>query len=200
MVDEHRALLANLLGARQGIFDWSNLKIAGLHAEGLEIVGANLHGAQLNQCRLRAMALSRCNFDACLMAECDFERSNLERSSWAGAIVVRSRLGSTMMVDAILDRVLFIECDLRGADLSVQKLGSRATMIGARFVRCDLRETKWDGRMLSEVRISECKLHGVHGRVVLDATEIDGTDLSAKGDGSRVASATELLAAWKLCG
>ncbi len=176
--------------------DLSEADLAGFDLHDLELPGSRMWGARIRKCRITATLLSRACFDECLMADCDFERSNLERSSWRRATVARARFVGTVFADAILDRAVFIECDFRGADLSAAKLGSRATNTGARFLRCDLRETRWDQRVLTGVRIEDCKMYGIHGGPTLDGTEIHGADLSVAGDGSLAATAGDVVRAW----
>jgi uncharacterized protein YjbI with pentapeptide repeats len=96
----------------------------------------------------------------------------------------------------LCDDALFVECDLRGADLSVVNTGPRATSVGVRFVRCDLRTTKWTARDLGNVTFLDCRMHGVMGTVLAAGVDIVRPDLSPNGDGSLIGSASDVANLW----
>ncbi|HUJ62875.1 MAG TPA: hypothetical protein VLX92_30440, partial [Kofleriaceae bacterium] len=89
----------------------------------------------------------------------------------------------------------FTDCDFRGADFSNVKdlLGSSFEAV---FVRCDLRDTRWQGRELHCVRFVDCKMAGVTGTPELASTAIERPDLSPAGDGSSIGSARDVLQLW----
>jgi uncharacterized protein YjbI with pentapeptide repeats len=82
--------------------------------------------------------------------------SDLTASSWHRASLSNSRLCHARLVDARLDRATFSDCSLRGADLSIARSPNVASLAGAQFVRCDLRNTRWDGRELAGATFADC--------------------------------------------
>lgn len=172
-------------------------KLVGVVARESNLAGAVLTATQLVECRFTASELSGGNFDDSVVDRCDLARANLARTSWCGARLVRSTLSGAVLVEARLDWAMFVDCDLRGADLAVAKRLELASSQRTCFVRCDLRETRWTGRMLASVRLIDCKLHGVHGAPRVDGIEIERPDLSPRGDGSELGSAADVLRAWR---
>lgn len=187
-IDVERAERTHLLLVDTGPLVARDLDLAGLDVRALDLSRIAMRGTRLADCRFAASVLAGGCFDECVMASCDFARSDFERSSWIRATVARTSLAGAVLRDAILDGAMFVECDLRGADLSLRRRGLTASMARARFVRCDLRDTNWADRVLSGVRIIDCKLHGVQGKPTLDTAEIQDADMSPHGDGSAVAS------------
>lgn len=101
--------------------------------------------------------LSRMTLDGVDLQRCVLDRASLQRSTWRGARVHECSLVGAMLVDTVLDEMVMVDCDLRCADLSVVKLGARATMRGLRLERCDLRASNWQGRDLGDVTLIDCK-------------------------------------------
>lgn len=190
------AQLAATIGSSDFLVDASDANLADVVLHAVSLSYGNFRNARLFQCSISASALIRTRFDGSIVVHSDFARSDLARSAWSRGAVARSRFTGAGFVDATLDRVVFTDCDLRGADLSAPNLGHRAGAEGVRFVRCDLRETCWTGRALRGARIVDCKMFGVHGSATLDGTEIHGCDLSAAGDGSLIVGASEVLRVW----
>lgn len=114
--------------------------------------------AQLAEWDLSRMDLERVDLRGCV-----FDRANLERAIWRRMRVHDCSFVGTSLVDVVLDEMVFVDCDLRGADLSVDKRGGFATMRRSRFERCDLRATNWRGRDLATVALTDCKLYGAFG-------------------------------------
>jgi uncharacterized protein YjbI with pentapeptide repeats len=96
-----------------------------------------------------------------------------------------------------LDRALFSACDMRAADLRRSEGGPPATTRGATFEDCDLRETSWDGRDLTEARFVRCKLGAMTGRPAsTSGVTILEPDSSLLGDGADIGDAARVLALW----
>jgi len=55
-----------------------------------------------------------------------------------------------------------------------------------------LRQTQWEGRELDEVELVDCKLAGARGKAQLVALAVERPDLSSGGDGSQIASASDV--------
>jgi uncharacterized protein YjbI with pentapeptide repeats len=111
---------------------------------------------------------------------------------WMGATVIGTDLGGAIMSDARLGDALFVECSFRGADLSCVNLGTRGTAIGAKFVRCDLRESVWARRELDGVSFVDCHVHGLRGAPNVQGLMIERLDLSPCADGSAIATAEDI--------
>jgi uncharacterized protein YjbI with pentapeptide repeats len=190
------AQLAAAVGSDDFLVDASDADLADVELHAVSLSYASFRNARLFQCSISASALVRARFDGCTVVRSDFARSDFARSVWSRGTVARSRFSGAAFVDATLDRVVFTDCDFRGADLSAPNLGHRAGSEGVRFVRCDLRDTGWVGRALRGARILDCKMHGVHGSATLEGAEIHGSDLSAAGDGSLIVGASDVLRIW----
>ncbi|HEY6175620.1 MAG TPA: pentapeptide repeat-containing protein, partial [Kofleriaceae bacterium] len=132
---------------------------------------------------------------ACL-ERCDLSRAHLAGTSWHRAELAHCVLRRAALTDARLDRAVFSDCDLRGADLAVVRSPHVAPLVGARFVRCDLRDTHWRGRELGGAVFVDCKLFGARGGPALAGVLIERPDLSRLGDGSRIATQSDVVADW----
>ncbi|MGN6108367.1 MAG: pentapeptide repeat-containing protein [Kofleriaceae bacterium] len=174
----------------------SGTRLRALRARGWRLRGVHLTRTHLENCDFGASALLDADFDASRVESCDFGRANLSSSSWSTARASRTSFAGAMMTDTRIDHMTFADCDLRGADFSVVNRGGLATATGALFLRCDLRETNWNARWLSSVRFVDCKLHGTFGRPVVGMIDIQRADLSPEGNGSRPASAGDVLRSW----
>jgi hypothetical protein len=141
-------------------------------------------------------SLAGSTFDGVVFEDCDLARANLERTRWRGARLVRCSFAGSVLVDAMLDDAVFIDCDLRGADLAAVHRVTLATSRRTEWVRCDLRESNWNRRLLAGTRFGRCSFYGVHGLPRLEALEIDHPDLSLAGDGSEIGRPHELVARW----
>jgi uncharacterized protein YjbI with pentapeptide repeats len=148
------------------------------------------------RCELEASSLATAVLTGATLDRCELGRANLEASSWHRTAVAHSQLVRATLIDARLDRAVFSECNLRGADLQIVRTPDVASLAGARFVRCDLRETNWRGRELGGATFVDCKLFGAHGAASLAGAVIERPDISLLGDGSKIAAPAEVAAAW----
>jgi len=152
---------------------------------------------EMEGCLLDDSVMTAACFDEASIVDCSFERSSLGRSSWYRANVVRSNFDGCALVDARLGRVMFSDCSFRGADLSVVHSTIPEGIVGASFLRCDLRGTNWNMRSVSGMRFVDCKFFGVRGApLYASIVDVDGPDVSALGDGSMVVSEDELRRRW----
>jgi uncharacterized protein YjbI with pentapeptide repeats len=157
--------------------------------------------ADARSSRWLGCALDRAGLAMAVLAEarlerCDLSRANLAGTSWHRAELTRCVLRRATLTDARLDRAVFSDCDLRGADLAIVRSPHVASLVGARFVRCDLRDTHWRGRALGGAVFVDCKLFGARGGPALAGVEIERPDLSRLGDGSRIATQNDVVADW----
>jgi len=149
------------------------------------------------RCDLEASSLAMAVFAGSTLDHCDLTRANLEGTSWHRAALSHCKLPRAGLLDARLDRAVFSDCNLRGVDLEIVRHPDVATLVGARFVRCDLRETNWGGRDLGGVAFIDCKLFGAHGAPQLAGAVIERADISILADGSRTALPSEVETGWR---
>jgi uncharacterized protein YjbI with pentapeptide repeats len=142
---------------------------------------------------LQSVALRGARLDGAILQDCDFWESDLAGTSWRDARVVRCAFQACALAGACLDDATFVDCVLFGSDLS----GVGATARGAQFIRCDLRRTAWQGRLLANTRFDRCQLHGIAGRPIVVSVEIERPDLTRAGDGSYVGTARDVLGMWR---
>ena len=200
-----------------GALDASHRRLVDLDLDGLELRRIVLHDATLTEVTARRARLDaadaratrwlRCQLDASSLASavlaggaldrCELARANLEATSWHRTEVSHCQLGRATLIDARLDHAAFTDCNLRGADLEIVRSPDVASLAGARFVRCDLRETNWSGRELGGAVFVDCKLFGAHGAPRLTGVVLERPDVSLLGDGSRVAAPGDVAAAWR---
>ena len=204
------------LGMR-GALDASHRRLVDLDLDDLELHHIVLHDATLTEitarrarldaadaratrwlrCRLDRSSLATAVFAGGALDRCDLVRANLEATSWHRAETSHCQLGRATLIDARLDHAAFTDCNLRGADLEIVRSPRVASLAGARFVRCDLRETNWSGRELGGATFVDCKLFGAHGAPRLNGVVIERPDISLLADGSRLAAPGEVAAAWR---
>lgn len=157
---------------------------------------ADATGSRWQRCRLDRAALAMAVLTDARLARCDLSRAGLAGTSWHRATLVHCALRRATLIDARLDRAVFTDCDLRGADLAIVRSPHVATLAGARFVRCDLRDTHWRGRELGGATFVDCKLFGARGGPALAGVVIERPDLSRLGDGSQIATQSDAVADW----
>jgi uncharacterized protein YjbI with pentapeptide repeats len=174
----HRAILTEV-SARRAVCD-----------------AADARSTRWLRCQLEASSLAMTVFSGSTLEHCDLSDANLEGASWHRATLSHCALPCATLVDARLDRAVFSDCRLRGANLEIARSPEVATLAGARFVRCDLRDTRWAGRELGGATFIDCKLFGAHGAVALTGVVIERPDLSRLGDGSQLATQSEVVARW----
>jgi uncharacterized protein YjbI with pentapeptide repeats len=132
-----------------------------------DCTAADARASRWLRCQLEGADLVMAVLAGAVVEDCDFSRARLAGTSWHRAKVSRCDLRGVSLVDARLDRALVTECDLRGADLAIARSLHVASLVGTRFVRCDLRETHWGGRELGGATFIECKLFGARGAPAL---------------------------------
>lgn len=203
-------------GPKAPAIDGEYANLADLDLDDLDLGRIQLHGASLTdvtarragcdaadasstrwlRCRLDGSSLAMAVFSGSTVEHCELSRANLEGTSWHRATLSHSSLRRALMIDARLDRTVFSDCSLRGADLEIVRSRDVATLAGARFVRCDLRDTNWAGRELGGATFVDCKLFGAHGVPVLAGVVIERPDLSLVADGSQIGTQNDVIAGW----
>jgi uncharacterized protein YjbI with pentapeptide repeats len=204
-------------GRRAAGIDAEHVSLLDLDLDELELGRILLHGASLTEvtarrascdaadasstrwlhCQLEHCSLTMSVFTGSALDHCDLTRTNLEGTSWHRAALSHCNLPRTSLVDARLDRAVFTDCNLRGADLEIMRSPDVATLAGARFVRCDLRETNWAGRELGGATFVDCKLFGAHGAPKLAGVVLERSDISLLGDGSRLVVQSDVVTGWR---
>lgn len=156
--------------------DLFEVKASGHHLDSAML--AELH---IQACVFSSGSLQCAVFDRAHIVSSDLSSADLRNTSWRNAVVRACSFASSALADAKLDDATFVDCDLSGADLSA--VNSGATARCTRFVRCDLRGTRWGWRRLERTSFVNCKMYGVHGRPILIDVCVRGVDLSRTGDG-----------------
>ncbi|MDB4962490.1 MAG: hypothetical protein JWP01_2489 [Myxococcales bacterium] len=177
------------------------------HLHGATLTDVRARGAGFASTMLAGTTMMRCDFTAAGMPiaklgdatieDCLFTGANLERTTWYRSTVSRTSFADCVMHDVGVDKAVFTDCDFRGADLGIVKEGLLGTTMDAEFIRCDLRDTNWQGRELFRVRFIECKLAGTRGTPQPEKTVIERPDLSPKGDGSTIGTDRDVFALWR---
>jgi uncharacterized protein YjbI with pentapeptide repeats len=204
-------------GARAPAITADHAHLVDLDLDDLELARVSLRGANLTEvtarragcdgvdarasrwlrCSLERGSLAMAVFSGSTLERCDLSHANLDGTSWHRASVAHTRLVRAALTDARLDGAVFTDCDLRGAELGITGSPHAASLAGARFVRCDLRETRWAGRDLGGAALVDCKLFGAHGAPALAGVVIERADLSLLGDGTRIATQREAVVGWR---
>jgi uncharacterized protein YjbI with pentapeptide repeats len=160
---------------------------------------SDLDGSLFERCAMMSADLRLARLRGVRIVQGDWGLSRLDRAALENAQVEDVDLQGAMIWDATLDRTLFVDCDLRGADLSrreprLQLCSTTETW----FIRCDLRGARLEGRRLAGTVFDRCKLAGVQGKPVVERPiTILSPDLSPAGDGSDVRSADAVLSMWR---
>jgi uncharacterized protein YjbI with pentapeptide repeats len=157
-------------------------------------------GARLMQCNLLGAVLALGNLDDAVIEGGRFDHACLNRCLWRRARVQGASFRCADFANSALDHAVFIDCDLRGANLSLREDSKNVlgTTTRTRFERCDLRDTKWEGRGLDGAVFIDCRFHGASGQPArLDGVRIERPDLSPDGDGSVIGRGGEVLSVWR---
>ena len=161
-----------------------------------DCTAANASSSRWLRCQLEHGSLAMAVLAGAALERCDLSRTRLDGTSWHRATLAHCALRRASLIDARLDRAELSDCDLRGADLAIVRSRDVAMLVGARFVRCDLRNTHWGGRELGGASFVDCKLFGVRGAPALAGVVIERADLSRLGDGSQIATQGDVVAGW----
>ncbi len=89
--------------------------------------------------------MRRAQFADSLVEASDFSYADLRDTLWQRARIRRCYFREARFSDAAFDDTMFIDCDMRGVDFSMDGV-DLSTAPGATFVRCDLRGAGWGGR------------------------------------------------------
>jgi uncharacterized protein YjbI with pentapeptide repeats len=123
-----------------------------VYARGARLQSTNWEGARLEECELRGAGVDLGDLLRATVTGGDWDGVRLERALLNDAVFTSVSLCDARLVDARLDGALFVDCDLRGADLSADlDYLSLGTNVGTRFVGCDLRGAVVTGRRDLEV-------------------------------------------------
>ena len=170
-------------------------KLTNVRARGAGFASAMVAGTTITRCDFHGAGMSIAKLGDATIEDCDFSEANLERTTWYRSAVSRCNFAGAAMTDIGIDKAVFTDCDFRGVDFRtvMDLLGSS---MDAQFVRCDLRDTAWQGRSLFRVSLVDCKLAGAHGRPQLEETVVERADLSPAGDGSVIGGLREVMPLW----
>lgn len=153
--------------------DLDGLELSRILLRGAALVDVTARRARIDAADARSTRWLRCDLSACSLAmavftgatleHCDLSHAGLQGTSWHRATLSHCALSRAPATDARLDRAVFTDCDLRGARFDIVRSPDVASLAGARFDRCDLRDTSWAGRDLSGAVFTSCDLTGAHG-------------------------------------
>lgn len=164
---------------------------------------ANLHmsvfdGATVQDCDLVGSVLALSRMRNASINGGDWARINGDRFHLAGSAVSGVSFQGARLVSSNLDEAVFTDCDFRGANLGANpSFADKATARRTRFVRCDLRDTRFSGRRLDDTVFESCRFHKTRGAPKLvGGLTITAPDLSKAGDGSDIRDAAAVRALW----
>ena len=118
---------------------------------GAVLTNGSATAARFTRCQLGGVDGTLWRVREATFDDCDLTAAVLARSVWTQATVTTCVFRDADLRNARLDEATFTDCDFRGADLRVVEPGIN-TARKARFVRCDLRQTQWEGRELNASR------------------------------------------------
>jgi uncharacterized protein YjbI with pentapeptide repeats len=171
---------------------------------GAQMVQTNLQscsfvGARLMQCNLLGASLALGKLDDAVIEGGRFDRAYLNRCLWRRARVQGASFRDADFANSALDDAVFIDCDMRGANLSLREDSKNVlgTTTRTRFERCDLRDTLWADRDIRGAVFIDCRFHGASGQPArLDDVRIERPDISPDGDGSIIGRESQVLSVW----
>jgi uncharacterized protein YjbI with pentapeptide repeats len=171
-----------------------NAKLLQVTARRARLDNIDATGSTVTQSCFDGASMRHCKLAGARVVECSLSRANFEGANWNGATVVNCVSKRALWFHARIVNSEFVDCDFVDSDFH----GFPDTGTDARFVRCDLRGTRWQGRDLFGASFIGCKLYGVSGRVAgLGLARFDDNDLSPDGDGSLIVTQEELVTRWR---
>jgi uncharacterized protein YjbI with pentapeptide repeats len=183
-------------------FTFSQLDHAELDActaVGAAFANSGMRNASLTGCDFTSAGLQLVNLDDATIDGGVFRDMNCDRSMWLRTRVDRVDFRNAVFTDAVLEGVVFTDCDFRGADLGRVKtvLQRMASTLNTVFRRCDLRGAKIGGRRLDLTTFDTCKMHDIEGAPSIEGRyEIIDPDLSPMGDGADIRGAKAIYDMW----
>jgi uncharacterized protein YjbI with pentapeptide repeats len=200
--DMSGALLDGVIFARA---DVSFSTFARAELRGVQMVQTNLQscsfvGARLAQCNLLGAVIALGKLDDAVIEGGRFDRAYLNRCLWRRARVQGASFRYADLANSALDDAVFINCDLRGANLSLREDSKNVlgTTTRTRFERCDLRDTLWADRDIQGAVFIDCRFHGASGMPArLDGVRVERPDISPDGDGSVISESSAVLSVWR---
>ena len=118
-----------------------------VYARGARLRSTKWDAARLTECEFYEADVVLANLRGTVVTGGDWDGVRLDRAFLDGAVFEGVSLRRARLVDARLDGARFVDCDVRGADLSAD-LGQLpiGTNVGVAFVGCDLRGAISTGR------------------------------------------------------
>jgi uncharacterized protein YjbI with pentapeptide repeats len=142
------ARLFEVRGGRSHVF--------GLDASGRELQEAAVCGLHISHSRF-ITDMRRAHFADALVEASDFSYADLRDTLWQRARVRSCYFREARFSDAAFDDTMFIDCDMRGADFSMDSV-DLSTTPGVTFIRCDLRGACWGGRDHTGFELLNCQV------------------------------------------
>jgi len=126
--------------------------VFGLDAEGRDLQEVAVCGLHVSHSRFIA-DMRRAQFVDSLIEASDFTFADLRGTLWQRTRVRNCSLREVSLVGAAFNDTMFIDCDLRGANLGLDGLDLSTD---AAFIRCDLRDASWCGRGALGFELVDC--------------------------------------------
>lgn len=168
-------------------------------AQHAEFISCHFDKARINRCSFAGIWFNLSDFVRARIGDCDLSGSLFSRVFFQFAKVERTRFVGADILNARLDDAEFTACDFSKADLSdPDPFLKLCTTRRTRFIDCDFRDSRWEGRLLSETVFERCRFHGVAGKPIVEGPiTIIAPDFSPAGDGSDVRDPEALLCHWQ---
>jgi hypothetical protein len=99
--------------------------------------------------------LSHSVFRDTFIESSDFTYGSLQHALLQRSCAWHSFFRHCSFADATFDEMIFIDCDLRGADFTTSPGSRQDTRL--QFIGCDLRDTRWAGRDLTSSSFVDCR-------------------------------------------
>lgn len=148
-------------------FDGEEFEFVSVNLDRMTLPGSSMARSLVAWCTARHADFSGATFDHAQLAGSDFSDADFSRVSLRGVDVKASTFVGSVFRDAHIDGATFSRCDMRGANFEV--CGDTSVLsLGARFIDCDLRETRWARRPMVGAIFARCKLDDARGLRTMD--------------------------------
>jgi uncharacterized protein YjbI with pentapeptide repeats len=154
-----RMLDVDLSGAKLEAAKFDEAELSDVKLDGAGLDSSSFRGARIEGGSFRRARMSVAKFDRARLSGTDFTGADLEQSRWERTHVEGATFASVRFGDASLDHTELVRCNSRGASFaSILNAVTPPITRGTRFVDCDLRDTDWARRDLTDATFVRCKL------------------------------------------
>jgi uncharacterized protein YjbI with pentapeptide repeats len=169
-LDSPRLTGASLAGA-----DLAGTEITAADMVKVVLVYAGCKGARWRRCDLRGANADLATFAGADLQACNLAGAALGRVSFVGAGVAGCTFDQALLVDAALDDARFTGCSFRDAEITRvegKEFDPRGAARRVLFVDCDLRGANLAQLRIADTRFERCKLDGVRGRPSVEGSVV----------------------------